>query len=37
MSDRMGIQCHFDGATKELKNGADQKVEPITYGTLPLS
>ncbi len=37
MSDRMGIQCHFDDASKELKNGAGQKVEPITYGTLPLS
>ena len=34
MSDRLGIACHFDPATRTVADGAGKKIEPITYGTL---
>lgn len=34
MSDRLGIACHFDPATRTVSDGASKKLDPITYGTL---
>ncbi len=34
MSDRLGIACHFDPATRTIADGAGKKIDPITYGTL---
>ncbi len=37
MSDRMNIMCLFDEKTRKITTGDGKVVDPITYGTLPLS
>lgn len=34
MSDRLGITCHFDPATRTLSDGAGKRLDPVSYGTL---
>lgn len=33
MSDRLGTTCHFDAATRTVKDGCGRTVDPITYGS----
>ncbi len=37
MSERLGLMLYFDEATRKITDGMGREVEPITYGTLPLS
>lgn len=37
MSDRLNIMCLFDEKTRKITTGDGREVDPITYGTLPLS
>lgn len=37
MSDRLGMACHFDAATRKITTGDGREVKPITYGTLEKS
>ncbi len=37
MSERLKIACLFDEKSRSITTGAGEKVEAITYGTLPLS
>ncbi len=37
MSQRLGIACHFDEATRTITDGAGRKIPAITYGTLERS
>lgn len=37
ISDRLGTACHFDAATRTIKDGCNRNIEPITYGTLERS
>jgi predicted dehydrogenase len=37
MSQRLGIVCLYDEKTRKITTGDGREVQPITYGTLPLS
>ena len=37
MSERLKIACLFDEKTRKVTTDGGQAIEPITYGTLPLS
>jgi predicted dehydrogenase len=37
MSERLNIMCLFDEKSRKITTGDGRPVEPITYGTLPLS
>jgi len=37
MSNRMNIMCLFDEKSRKIMTGDGREVQPITYGTLPLS
>jgi len=37
MSDRLKIACLFDEKTRKVSTDGGQAIEPLTYGTLPLS
>jgi hypothetical protein len=37
MSERTGEMLHFDADTRKVTTGSGREVDPITYGTLPLS
>jgi len=37
MSNRLNIMCLFDEKTRSITTGDGRKIDPITYGTLPLS
>jgi predicted dehydrogenase len=37
MSDRLGITCHFDPETRKVTTAGGKVVEPLTYGSTPLS
>ena len=37
MSDRLGMACHYDAATRKITTGDGKEVKPITYGTLEKS
>jgi len=37
MSDRLGIVCFFDAATRKVTDGSGREVPLLTYGSLPLS
>jgi hypothetical protein len=37
MSERLNITCLFDEKTRKITDGGGREVQPITYGTLPLS
>jgi predicted dehydrogenase len=37
MSQRLKIACLFDETTRKITTGDGKEIEPITYGTLPLS
>jgi predicted dehydrogenase len=37
MSQRLNVTCLFDEKTRKITTGEGREIEPITYGTLPLS
>ncbi len=37
MSDRLKTTCLFDEKTRKISDGSGKEIQPITYGTLPLS
>jgi predicted dehydrogenase len=37
MSERLGVACHFDGATRKITTGDGKELKPLTYGTLEKS
>ena len=37
MSERLKITCLFDEKTRKITDGYGKEIEPITYGTLPIS
>ena len=37
MSERLSIMCVFDEKTRAITTGDGKKIEPITYGSVPLS
>lgn len=37
MSERLGEMIYFDEKTRKLSTGSGREIDPITYGTLPLS
>jgi predicted dehydrogenase len=37
MSERLGMACHFDSATRKITTGDGKEIKPITYGTLEKS
>jgi len=37
MSERMNIMCLFDEKTRQITTGDGRRVEPITYGTFPVT
>jgi predicted dehydrogenase len=37
MSDRLGMMLYFDAENRKITTKMGQEIEPITYGTLPLS
>ena len=37
MSQRLNITCLFDEKTRKITTGEGREIQPITYGTLPLS
>jgi predicted dehydrogenase len=37
MSERLNITCLFDEKTRKITDGGGREIQPITYGTLPLS
>lgn len=37
MSERLGVMCYFDPATRRVSDGLGREIKPITYGTLEKS
>jgi hypothetical protein len=37
MSNRLNLMCLFDGKSRKITTSDGKEVQPITYGTLPLS
>ena len=37
MSERLGMMCYFDAATRKVSDGSGREIKPITYGTLKAS
>ncbi|MEK7678209.1 MAG: hypothetical protein AAB676_20455 [Verrucomicrobiota bacterium] len=37
ISERLNVTCLFDDRTREIRTGDGRKIEPLTYGTVPLS
>jgi predicted dehydrogenase len=37
MSNRLNMVCLFDEKSRKITNGDGKEVQPITYGTMPLS
>jgi predicted dehydrogenase len=37
MSDRLKITCLFDEKNRKITDGSGKEIQPITYGTLPMS
>ncbi|MEY2410030.1 MAG: hypothetical protein QOF48_2700, partial [Verrucomicrobiota bacterium] len=37
MSDRLGMVCFFDAASRKVTDGSGREVPLLTYGSLPLS
>ena len=37
MSDRLKITCLFDEKSRKITDASGKEIQPITYGTLPLS
>lgn len=37
MSERLGVTCHFDSATRKITTGDGKELKPLTYGTLEKS
>jgi hypothetical protein len=37
MSDRFGVMCYFDAATRKVKDGLGREIPALDYGTTPLS
>lgn len=37
MSERLNVMCLFDAKTRKITTGDGREIEPISYGTLPIS
>jgi predicted dehydrogenase len=37
MSERFGVMCYFDAATRKVKDGLGREIPALDYGTTPLS
>lgn len=37
MSERFGVMCYFDPATRRVTDGMGREIKPLTYGSVPLS